>query len=91
MLKDMVKPVQGGDGIVLSEENAISVKLDAASRNGLSVGPDGLSLALATASSAGAMSAADKEKLDGLEFTEITKEEVKAMLASGSGGGQTQE
>lgn len=91
MLKDMVKPVQEGDGIALSEENAISVKLDETSGNGLSVGPDGLSLALATTSSAGAMSAEDKAKLDGLEFTEITKEEVKAMFVSASGGAQPQE
>lgn len=91
MLKDMVKPVQEGDGIAISEENAISIKLDMASANGLSVGTDGLSLALATTSSAGAMSAGDKAKLDGLEFTEITKEEVKALFASSSGGTQPQE
>ncbi len=88
LLKDMVKPVQEGVGIVLSEENAISVKLDADSGNGLSVGPDGLSLSLATASSAGAMSAEDKKKLDGLVFREITKEEVAAMFTSGTGGEQ---
>ncbi|MDE7313608.1 MAG: hypothetical protein K2N87_18625 [Eubacterium sp.] len=91
MLKDMVEPVQEGDGIVFSEDNAISIKLDTASGNGLSVGPEGLSLALATTSSAGAMSAGDKAKLDGLGFTEITKEEVKAMFVSASGGAQPQE
>lgn len=89
LLKDMVKPVSAGDGIALSDENAVSVKTDPASANGLSVSENGLSLAEATPESAGAMSAADKAKLDGLELEEITAEEVRALFhASGTAGEQ---
>lgn len=87
---DIVSPVKQGDGIVVSDENAVSIKVDAASANGITAGPGGLALSLATAQSAGAMSAADKEKLDGLSFQEITKEEVKALFVPAPGGG-TQE
>lgn len=87
-LDGIVNPVKQGDGISVSDENAVSVKVDAASANGISAGTGGLALALATAQSAGAMSAADKEKLDGLEFQELTKEEVKALFALAPGEAQ---
>lgn len=88
MLSEIMKPLSPGDGIAVSDENAVSIRMDEAHANGLSAGPDGLRLSLATAAAAGAMSAADKEKLDGMEFMEITKEEVKALFTSGSGGSQ---
>ncbi len=88
MLKDLLKPYVKGHGIEISSANEISVKVNKASANGLSTGPDGMGLALASAESAGAMSAEDKQKLDGLVFREITKEEVAAMFASGAGGEQ---
>lgn len=88
LLKDMLKPYVKGHGIEISSANEISVKVNEASANGLFAGPDGMGLALASAESAGAMSAEDKEKLDGLIFREITKEEVAAMFAPGAGGGQ---
>lgn len=80
LLKDMVEPVKQGDGIRLSDENEIAIQIDPACSNGLSAGTEGLALALATAESAGAMSAEDKKRLDSLQFTEISKEEVKAMF-----------
>lgn len=72
-VKDLVDPYTAGNGINISAQNEISVVVDPANANGLSVGAAGLALALAQASaegvggSAGAMSAADKEKLDNLE------------------------
>lgn len=82
LLKDMIKPVSAGSGIALSAENAVSVKIDETSANGLSASENGLALAEATAESAGAMPAADKAKLDGLTFEEITAEEVRALFAA---------
>jgi len=77
-VNDLVDVYTGGNGIEVSAENVVSVKVDAANANGLSATADGLQLALATATTAGAMSAADKTKLDGLEFA--TDDEVDAML-----------
>lgn len=62
-MKGLVDTVAAGDGIKV-ENNTISIKLDEVNANGLTVGVDGLSLATATAISAGAMSAADKTALD---------------------------
>lgn len=62
-LKGLVDTVKAGDGIVV-ENNTVSIKLDEANANGLAVGEDGLSLAVATATTAGAMSAEDKVALD---------------------------
>lgn len=62
-LKGLVDTVKAGDGIKV-ENNTVSIKLDEANANGLAVGEDGLSLAVATATTAGAMSAEDKAALD---------------------------
>lgn len=62
-LKGLVDTVKAGNGIIVTN-NTVSVKLDAANSNGLAVGADGLSMAVATTTSAGAMSAADKVNLD---------------------------
>lgn len=64
-LKGLVDTVAAGDGINVTN-NTVSVKLDTVNANGLAVGTDGLSLAVATATTAGAMSAADKVALDGV-------------------------
>lgn len=87
---DIMKPAAPGDGISISDTNEVSVKIDGAASNGLSVGAGGLALGLASAQSAGAMSKEDKAKLDGLEFDEITKEEARALIVSGgaASGGQ---
>lgn len=55
-----------GDGISISAGNAISLVLQAAQANGLTLTADGLALALASTAAAGAMSSADKTKLDGI-------------------------
>lgn len=62
-LKGLVDTVKAGDGISVTN-NTVSVKVDEANANGLAVGADGLSMAVATATSAGAMSAEDKANLD---------------------------
>lgn len=62
-MKGLVDTVAAGDGITVTN-NTVSIKLDAANANGLAVGADGLSMAVATDTTAGAMSAADKAALD---------------------------
>lgn len=62
-IKDFVKEYTAGNGIDISATNAISVKLGT-DTNGLKVGAAGLELELATGTTAGAMSATDKSKLD---------------------------
>lgn len=62
-LKGLVDTVKAGAGISV-ENNTVSIKLDETNVNGLSVGASGLSLAVATATTAGAMSAEDKVALD---------------------------
>lgn len=62
-LKGLVDTVAAGDGINVTN-NTVSIKLDTANTNGLAVGADGLSMAVATTTSAGAMSAEDKANLD---------------------------
>lgn len=74
-LKDLVKAYTGGNGIVLGADNSISIKVDNANANGLTVGENGLGLGIATTSTAGAMSPTDKAKLDGIiEHTHETFE-----------------
>ena len=63
-VKDLVDVYTEGNGIDISSGNVISVVVDP--NNGLSVGASGVALATATTSSAGAMSAADKTKLEGI-------------------------
>lgn len=56
-----------GEGVAINDSNVVSAEVDSGNANGLSVGRDGLALSTATTSSAGAMSADDKAKLDGIE------------------------
>lgn len=56
-----------------------AVALDADLGNGLVLGESGLGLNLATATSAGAMSAEDKNLLDSLADTYATKDEISAL------------
>lgn len=65
-VNDLVDAYSAGNGIEISNANAISAKLDSSNSNGLSVGASGIALAVATTSAAGAMSANDKTKLDGI-------------------------
>ena len=64
-VQDLVDEYTAGNGIDISDTNVISVKLGA-DANGLKIGANGLELDEATATTAGAMSAADKEKVDGI-------------------------
>lgn len=81
-VQELVDVYTGGNGITVGTDNSVSVKIDTANANGLSVGADGVALALATETAAGAMSPEDKKKLNAAitEQTEITVGE-----ASGSG------
>ena len=65
-VNELVDAYTGGNGIDISASNVVSVKIDSANANGLEVGAAGLKLNAATASTPGAMSAADKAKLAGL-------------------------
>lgn len=65
-LKGLVDTVQAGTGINV-ENNTVSIKLDEANANGLAADENGLSLAVATATTAGAMSAEDKAALDAVK------------------------
>ena len=62
----LVSAYTAGNGIDISNANVISTKIDSANANGLSVGANGLALAAATTTDAGAMSASDKTKLEGI-------------------------
>lgn len=64
-VQDLVDEYTAGDGIDISDTNVISIKLGT-DANGLKVGANGLELDEATTTSAGAMSAADKIKVDGV-------------------------
>ena len=63
-VQDLVDAYTAGNGIEISKENVVSAKV--VSANGLSVDADGIKMGLASADSAGAMSAADFTKLDGI-------------------------
>ncbi len=63
-VNDLVDVYTGGNGIEISASNEISVTVVA--DNGLSVDANGIAMAVATTETAGAMSAEDKTKLDGL-------------------------
>lgn len=73
-VQELVDVYTGGNGITVGADNSISVKIDTANANGLSAGADGVALALATETAAGAMSAEDKKKLNAAitEETEVT-------------------
>lgn len=64
-VQDLVDEYTAGDGIEISATNVIAIKLGT-NTNGLKVGAAGLELDEATTTAAGAMSATDKTKLDGV-------------------------
>ena len=63
-VNELVDAYTGGNGIEVSASNVISAKIDTVNANGLGVTAAGFKLNVAT--TAGAMSAADKTKLDGI-------------------------
>lgn len=62
---DLVDAYTAGNGITISATNEVSAKVVAA--NGLSVDTDGIKMGVASTTAAGAMSAADKTKLGGID------------------------
>lgn len=103
-VNDLVDAYTAGNGIDISDTNVVSIKIDSANANGLSADANGLKLGVATPAgsdgtggSAGAMSAADKKKLDGIEdgannytLPEASNSElggIKASTASTTAGG----
>lgn len=60
-----------GNGVSVSNHE-VSAVVDSSNANGLSVGADGLAMAPASSAAAGAMSAADKAKLDNADVTAYT-------------------
>lgn len=74
-VKDLVDVYTGGNGVKIDASNIVSVQIDAANANGLVVDSTGLKLNLATTSAAGAMSAADKTKLN----TAVSEEQLTAI------------
>ena len=72
-VKDLVDVYIAGNGIQISNNNYISVKVNQNQSNGLGVGYDGVSMYVVTPSingvggTNGSMLATDKEKLDGIE------------------------
>gem|GEM_PF-7020090 len=76
-VNELANVYTGGNGVIITD-SSVAVKVNAANANGLTVDENGLALAAATTTTAGAMSAADKSKLDSIKFA--TDEEVDAML-----------
>lgn len=89
LVQELVDAYTAGNGIEIGADNKISVKVNAGNANGLSVGADGLQMAVATETTAGAMSAEDKQllgtALQAGDLQEITAEEVAAMFAAQEG------
>ena len=68
-----------GNGIAIAN-HVVSAVVDSTNANGLSVGSNGIALAAATSSAAGAMSAADKAKLDDVEVASAA--DIAAVIAA---------
>lgn len=95
-VKDLVDVYTAGNGLTLSN-GEFSVLINSSGANGLSVTANGIELALATTTTAGAMSAADKAKLDNADVTaytgagavSVTNHEISVanVVASSSGTG----
>ena len=83
-----------GNGVDITS-HAVSAVVDSSNANGLSVGASGIALAAATTSTAGAMSASDKTKLDNADVTaytagngiSVTSHEVAAVVDSSNANG----
>ena len=85
-VKDLMTPISAGNGINVSASNQISAKVVAG--NGLSVGSDGIAMAVASGSAAGAMSSADYTKLQGIAAgaeVNYVKSVAAPVVVSGTG------
>lgn len=81
-VNELVDAYTGGNGIEVSPQNLISAKIDTANANGLGVTAAGFKLDLATTDTAGAMSAADKSKLNGVAegATKVEKSDTNGNM-----------
>lgn len=81
-VNELVDAYTGGNGIEVSPANVISAKIDTGNANGLGVTVAGFKLDLATTTTAGAMSATDKAKLDGVAegATKVEKSETNGNV-----------
>lgn len=79
-VKDLVDTYVAGNGINIAD-NTVSAKLDTANANGLAVDASGIKLNLATSTTAGAMSGADKAKLDASSTTEQMNQAISEAVA----------
>lgn len=99
-VKDLAHVYSAGNGVAISASDEISVTVDASNARGLSVGANGLALALATPDvysegaktsdgTAGAMSSADKYKLDNAlvesDLSDYTEAELRTLLGLPAG------
>lgn len=66
-VQDLVDVYVSGNGVEVAADNKLNAVVDSTNANGLSVGANGIALSVATTDAAGAMSAADKTKLDNIE------------------------
>jgi hypothetical protein len=89
-VNDLVDVYTAGNGLSLSN-GQFSVVVDSSNANGLSVGANGVAMALAVAStngtggSAGAISAADQEYINGLKSTtlaDITQSDIQDLFTT---------
>lgn len=86
-VEDLVDVYTAGNGLTVSN-NEFSVVIDSNNANGLSVGTDGIALALATDSAAGAMSAADHAQFtaDSTKLAGISTQANKTTVGTEKAG-----
>ena len=99
-VKDLAHVYSAGNGVDISASDEISIKIDSSNARGLSTGANGLALALATPDvytegtktsdgTAGAMSSADKYKLDNAlvesDLSDYTEAELRTLLGLPAG------
>lgn len=88
-VNDLVDVYLAGDGLALdSSTNTFSVVIDSTNANGLSVGANGVALAVATDSTAGAMSAADHTQFtaDSTKLAGISAQANKTTVTTEGAG-----
>ena len=82
-VEDLVNVYIAGNGLTVAN-NTFTLVVDSTNANGLSVGANGLALALATKTTSGAMSASDKTFIEDLKdtaFVDITQADIQTLFA----------
>lgn len=87
-VNDLVDVYTAGNGLNLDNNNEFTVEVDSSNANGLSVGANGVALAVATDSTAGAMSAADHTQFtaDSTKLAGISAQANKTTVTTEKGG-----